>query len=249
MEIIHISIHTEYILNPLTFWVRWLSSWSYFKISTNPRFMFNTYFPSLRYSIITASYSLLCVLILCMCMCNGSLMKDNLQESIFSFYRVGYVALAQVFRFGAHTLTQWTTSPACELYFFNFLWAANLLNTLLLLQLMEEMLLENLRDDGITGMLLVSWLSDFLLYLDRHNGWLKNTANASFQSFIFLIVWQQWVVAFIRQEEITTSCTLYTTVPVQVLGIWISTRSVIPVRASASRDLCTHMSHSIWISI
>lgn len=150
--------------------------------------MFNTYFPSLRYSIITASYSLLCVLILYMCMCNGSLMKDNLQKSLFSFYHVGYVALAQVFRFGAHTLTQWTTSPACELYFSNFLWAANLLNTLLLLQLMGEMLSENLRDNGITGMLPVSWLSDLLLYLDRHNGWFRNTANTGFQSFNFPIV-------------------------------------------------------------
>lgn len=148
--------------------------------------MFNTYFPSLRYSINTASYSLLCVLILYMCMCNGSLMKDNLQESIFSFYHVGYVAQAQVFRLGAHTLTQWTTSP--ELYFSNFLWATNLLNILLVLQLMGEMLSENLRDNGIIGMLPVSWLSDLLLYLDRHNGWFRNTANTGFQSFIFPIV-------------------------------------------------------------
>lgn len=85
-------------------------------------------------------------------MYNASLIKDNLKESFFSFYHVGYVAQAQAFRLGAHTLIQWAISPACELYFSNFLWAANLLNTLFLLQLMGALLLENLKDNDITDM-------------------------------------------------------------------------------------------------
>lgn len=122
--------------------------------------MFNTYFPSLRYSIITASYSLLCVLIR-VCACVMVHLWRTTCRVTFLFLPCGLCG-------SGSGLQAWCTHPY-PVNHLTSLWTV-LLHFYVDCQPSEHIAFVTA---AITGMPLVRWLSDLLLYLDRHNGYLE----------------------------------------------------------------------------